>query len=202
MSVGFSLTGTQALARSFGGLVKQVRQDTGSAVRDSGRLYERELRSRLFMPTQVSRQDASSGRRLNQNPVSATFDASALAVYVKLKPYWIKLRKGDEPIQAVQAVLKRSSYASKLLRRSLWIRRTVFVGQTRVQLEAERLRIADHEWLEEWAERRDRGQQAWAHAAYLVSARAREELLLIPSLKETLPTMIQRIERAAFRGLA
>lgn len=174
------LENAQRVAAAMERRADRLRKEMGDAAYTAATLVKGAVQKRVFMPRQVSKQDAPRKMRITRrSPVGTRVDRSSATALVSVGAHWTPARS-----KAIQRLVP----ASELTRTFLKIRRPLLLGSGARRVKAiqdeKRLKISRYKWLDEWARRPEKGEQIRRHVIRMKSPDARMSLLLAPAVKE------------------
>lgn len=164
---------------------KLVVEAVGQSLADGAEVVKKETDSRVFIPRQISKQDAPGGaaRSLTgRSPVRVKVETRNRRAIIKLASHYTRART-----KGIIALFSRLGLTQQLFRKSLIIR-------------GKRMPFRSNPRLALWALRQDKGFQVQRHVVRLTSSKAREDLLLGPALAASQPRVMAIFRRAVRRG--
>ena len=185
------MSGWRRSPKDFGSKVlerrkKALQAHVGDSLADAASVVKQEADKRVFIPRQISKQDAPGGaaRQLTgRSPVRTQVKPNDRRAIIKLASHYTRART-----KGIIALFSRLGLTNQLFRKSLIIR-------------GKRMPFRSNPRLALWALRQDRGFQVQRHVVRLTSSKAREDLILGPALAASQSRVMAIFRRAVRKGL-
>lgn len=165
---------------------RAVVEAVGQSLSDAADIVKKQTDARVFVPKQISKQDAPGGvgrSLIGRSPVRIRLEKGRNRVNIYLATHYTRART-----KGIVQLFARLGLTDQLFRKSLIVR-------------GKRFPFRSNPRLLKWAQRPEKGFQQKRHVVRLTSAKAREDLILGPAVHASERHVVSVWRRAVKRGL-